>query len=47
MHGLYDFVVLAFPEVLPLSALLILAIWLWRMRLIAQLHQQHRDEVRN
>ncbi len=47
MHGVYDFVVLAFPEVLPLSALLILAIWLWRMRLIAQLHQRHRDEVRN
>ncbi len=41
LHGVYDFIVLAFPELLPFSALLILAIWLWRMRLIARLHADH------
>ena len=44
LHGLYDFVVLAFPQALPLSALLILAIWMWRMFLIARLHEAHLAE---
>ena len=43
LHGMYDFIVLAFPEALPVSALLILAIWLWRMRLIAQLQEEARN----
>jgi RsiW-degrading membrane proteinase PrsW (M82 family) len=39
LHGVYDFVVLALPgPALPAAALLILAIWIWRMRLIRDLH---------
>jgi RsiW-degrading membrane proteinase PrsW (M82 family) len=38
LHGSYDFVVLALPgPALPIAALLILVIWLWRMRLIRDL----------
>ena len=40
-HGIYDFIVIALPlSVLPLSALLILAIWVWRMHLIRDLHRK-------
>ncbi|MBT8080039.1 MAG: PrsW family intramembrane metalloprotease [Gammaproteobacteria bacterium] len=46
LHGLYDFVVLAFPEALPVSALLILSIWLWRMRVITRLQAQHHATQR-
>ena len=40
-HGVYDFIVIALPlSALPFSALLILAIWLWRMHLIRDLHRR-------
>lgn len=39
LHGVYDFVVIALPPpALPVSALLILAIWVWRMSVIRDLH---------
>lgn len=39
MHGTYDFVVIALPApALPVSAFLILLIWIWRMSLIRNLH---------
>ena len=47
-HGSYDFVVIALPlSALPLSALLILVIWLWRMRLIRALHTRARESGEN
>lgn len=40
LHGLYDYLVIALPIfALPASALLVLAIWLWRMFLIRDLHR--------
>ena len=39
LHGIYDFIVIALPSpALPISAFLILCIWLWRLRLIKYLH---------
>ncbi len=39
MHGIYDFVVIALPTpALPVAAFLIVGIWLWRLRLIRDLH---------
>lgn len=39
LHGIYDFIVIALPApVLPVAALLIAGIWLWRLRLIRDLH---------
>ncbi len=39
LHGIYDFVVIALPpQALPLAALLILGIWIWRLVLIRDLH---------
>ena len=41
LHGVYDFVVIALPaSALPITALLILSIWLWRLRLIRDLHEK-------
>jgi len=38
LHGLYDFIMIGLPSwCRPVSALLILAIWIWRMFLIRQL----------
>ncbi|MDX1406250.1 MAG: PrsW family intramembrane metalloprotease [Woeseiaceae bacterium] len=38
LHGVYDFLVIAMPApVLPVAALLILAIWIWRLWLIRDL----------
>jgi RsiW-degrading membrane proteinase PrsW (M82 family) len=38
LHGVYDFVVIAFPATaLPASAALIVAVWLWRLLLIRRL----------
>ena len=38
LHGAYDFMVIAFPRsALPLSALLILSIWIWRLVLIRRI----------
>jgi RsiW-degrading membrane proteinase PrsW (M82 family) len=39
LHGTYDFAVIAMPAtILPATAVLIIAIWLWRLRLIRHLH---------
>ena len=39
LHGIYDFVVIALPApALPVAALLIVAIWIWRLVLIRDLH---------
>ena len=39
LHGLYDVVAIAMPApALPIAAALILSIWLWRLRLIRDLH---------
>ena len=39
LHGLYDFVVIALPApALPVAALLIVGIWVWRLHLIRDLH---------
>ena len=39
LHGIYDFVVIAMPTpALPVAALLIIGIWLWRLCLIRDLH---------
>jgi RsiW-degrading membrane proteinase PrsW (M82 family) len=43
LHGIYDFLVLLRPiTALPMAALLIIAIWIWRLRVLRQLH---RDAV--
>jgi RsiW-degrading membrane proteinase PrsW (M82 family) len=44
LHGLYDYLVIALPIfALPASAVLVLAIWLWRLFLIRDLHQSARE----
>lgn len=44
LHGLYDFLVLLQPVVaLPIATLLIVAIWIWRLRVM---HELHQDAVR-
>ena len=38
LHGIYDFIVLGFPQpALIVAAVLIVTVWLWRLRLIASL----------
>ena len=45
LHGIYDFVAIALPvTALPASALLMLGIWMWRMYLIRDLHDEARSE---
>ena len=45
LHGIYDFVAIALPvTALPASALLMLGIWMWRMYLIRDLHDEAQDE---
>ena len=44
LHGLYDFMVLRHPvSALPIAAMMIAAIWVWRLRLM---HRMHEDAVR-
>jgi RsiW-degrading membrane proteinase PrsW (M82 family) len=44
LHGLYDYMVLRHPvSALPIAATMIAAIWIWRLRLMQQLHE---DAVR-
>lgn len=44
LHGLYDFLVLSEPvAALPIAAALIAAIWIWRLRVM---HQMHQDAVK-
>ena len=39
LHGIYDFIVIALPPpALPVAALIVLAIWVWRLALIRDLH---------
>jgi RsiW-degrading membrane proteinase PrsW (M82 family) len=39
LHGVYDYVAIAMPATaLPLSALLVVVLWIWRLRLIRNLH---------
>jgi RsiW-degrading membrane proteinase PrsW (M82 family) len=48
LHGVYDFLVLLRPfAALPLAAMLIIAIWIWRLRVLRQLHRDAvaREEV--
>ena len=41
LHGLYDFIVIAYPgTALPIAAGIILMLWLWRLRLIRALNTQ-------
>lgn len=41
LHGLYDFIVILQPRsALPVAALLILVVWLWRLKLMHDLHKQ-------
>ena len=41
-HGVYDFVVIGLPPVaLPISAALIGGLWVWRLRLIRDLHTHY------
>jgi RsiW-degrading membrane proteinase PrsW (M82 family) len=45
-HGLYDFVLLAArPWVRPVPALIVLAIWVWRMRLVRRLQRARPDSA--
>ena len=44
VHGIYDFVVLAVPaSVRPIAAAIVLAIWIWRIRLIQRLQREARE----
>lgn len=44
LHGMYDFLVLLQPVVaLPIATLLIIAIWIWRLHVM---HELHQDAVR-
>jgi RsiW-degrading membrane proteinase PrsW (M82 family) len=46
LHGLYDYLVIALPAfALPMSACLVLALWLWRMFLIRDLHRAAGSEA--
>jgi RsiW-degrading membrane proteinase PrsW (M82 family) len=41
LHGLYDFMTLVQPySALPFAAALIIAIWIWRLRVMHRLHRQ-------
>jgi RsiW-degrading membrane proteinase PrsW (M82 family) len=41
LHGIYDFVVIAMPlPALPIAALLIAGLWIWRLCLIKDLHDR-------
>ena len=44
LHGLYDYLVIALPMfALPASALMVAALWLWRMFLIRDLHSAAQE----
>lgn len=41
LHGIYDFIVILNPHnALPLAALLIVAVWIWRLRLLRRMHDE-------
>lgn len=40
LHGLYDFLVLKYPvTALPIAALMIAGLWIWRLRLMQRMHK--------
>jgi RsiW-degrading membrane proteinase PrsW (M82 family) len=40
LHGLYDFLVLKYPvTALPVAALMIAGLWIWRLRLMQRMHK--------
>ena len=45
IHGLYDFIVLQNSMIaLPIAAILIVAIWIWRLRLLRVLHEKAKRD---
>ncbi len=41
LHGVYDFIVLLNPHnSLPVAAVIIASVWLWRLRLMRRMHEQ-------
>jgi RsiW-degrading membrane proteinase PrsW (M82 family) len=45
LHGLYDFVVILNPRLgLPIAASLILAMWLWRLKILRAMHKAASQE---
>ncbi len=45
LHGFYDFLVLNYPvAALPVAAVMIASVWIWRLRLM---HQMHEDAVQD
>ena len=41
LHGVYDFIVILNPRnSLPIAALLIVAMWLWRLKLMRAMHEE-------
>lgn len=47
LHGIYDFLVMISPgTTLPLAAVLIISIWIWRLILMRRLHQNAVDRNR-
>ena len=45
LHGLYDFMVIMRPRsALPLAALLILGVWVWRLKLMRNLQRQASED---
>jgi RsiW-degrading membrane proteinase PrsW (M82 family) len=48
LHGVYDYLVIAMPKfALPISALMVLGLWVWRIFLIRDLHQVARNTSTN
>ena len=46
LHGLYDFVVISNPgHALPIAALGILVIWLWRLRVLRAMHRDASQDL--
>ncbi len=45
LHGIYDFIVILNPQnSLPVAALIIVSLWLWRLRLMRKLREQASQE---
>ena len=48
LHGIYDFIVIGLPpSALPLSALIVASLWIWRLRLIRDLHTRYAESARS
>jgi RsiW-degrading membrane proteinase PrsW (M82 family) len=47
LHGIYDFIVILNPRfALPIAALLIVAIWVWRLWVLRSLHEEASQDER-